>query len=265
MSGDGKKEDSSSQRWWEFYGIRYGMGTVTGGITLFFLFKSNALLKPLLFMGPEGKLEGSQLTLLAAYGLVYCYISSAPILVLHAGRFILNDRDVHWTIRSFLLFVLPLIIAFITYIYSVADYNTKMICAATACVLSMITALQLIFLIPSLFWHKRLYEFYVKLASRRAISTGDLTNSYKHLREHGNSFFIVLLEFALGGVLYTASKYTFIFKDTSKDDIIIAYLLIILLWMMPAVLVWLVGTLFERNFIDLYEMKRHRTNRNDSF
>jgi hypothetical protein len=253
MSEDGKKEDSSTQRWWEFYGIRYGMGTVTGGIILYFLFKSNALLKPLLFVGPDGKLEGSQLTLLAAYGLVYCYISSAPILVLHAGRFILNEKDVHWRIRSIFLIVLPSIIGIITYLVSADEANTKIICAVTAFMLSMITSLQLVFLVPSLLWHERLYTFYVRLASSRAISTGDLTNSYKHLREHGNSFFIVFLEFALGGVLYTASRYTFIAKESFSNNSLATYLLIIMLWMMPAVLVWLVGTLFEKNFVDAYK------------
>ncbi len=171
MSESGKKEDSSSQRWWEFYGIRYGMGTVIGGIILFVLFKSNALLKPLLFVTADGKLEGPQLTLLAAYGLVFCYISSAPILVFHAGRFILNEKfvtDLNLIIRLMVVFVLPATIAFITYIFSANEPNTKILCASTAFILAIITSLQSVFLIPSLFKNDRLYLFYEKLALCRS-------------------------------------------------------------------------------------------------
>lgn len=251
MSGGGKKEDSASQRWWEFYGIRYGMGTVIGAIILFYIFKTNDLLSPLLFLQKDGKLDGTQLTLLAAYGLAYCYIASAPILVLHAGRFIINDgsnKIYAIVIRIILFIILPAIMAMITYALSVNDSGTKLICALSTFILSSITFLQLIFIFNAVRHHKKLYEFYLRLSEKRESATGDITNSYKHLREHGNSFFIVLLELALGCALFTASRYKFIQPQSSSDVSVIYFVLIVLLWIFPAVFVWLVGTLFERNF-----------------
>ncbi len=62
---------------------------------------------------------------------------------------------------------------------------------------------------------------------------------------------------ALGIVLYTASKYSFMSNKIINSDSIGLYIiiLILILWMMPAVLVWLVGTLFEKNFANSYPSK----------
>lgn len=250
MSEGEKREESSSQRWWEFYGIRYGMGTVFGGIILYFVFKNNNQLKPLLFLSQDGKLDGAQLTLFAAYGLVYCYISSAPILVLHAGRFILANKVAkpRLYLRILLLFGLPLVALAITYYLSVGNSDDKLVCGATAFLLSSITIIQFVFLLPALFSNDKLFQFYNKLSRKREKAKGDLVNSYKHLREHGNSFFIVLLEMALGTILYTSSKYTFNCKWLEYNDSLSRVVLILLLWIIPSVLVWLVGTYFELNF-----------------
>jgi len=251
MTISSSKEDSAGQRWWEFYGIRYGMGTVIGAITLYLLFKSNDLLSPLLFLPKDNHFEGFNLILLAVYGLAYCYISSGPILVLHAGRFILNSsyNPLPSRIRVPLLFGLPAVIAIITYLFSRNGGDAKMLCSVSAFIIAFISILQTMLVAICLIKHDKMYAFYTNLSNKRANAKGDIVNSYKHLREHGNSFFIVLLEMALGCVLVTASKYNFIWQVPIYTPNISFYLLILLLWIFPATLVWLIATFFERDFM----------------
>jgi hypothetical protein len=120
------KSNESSLRWWEFYVVRYAMGTVVGGIVFYLLCRATPHLNLLLFETipvagqvsntqslPSLQLDAARLTLLAAYGLVFCYVSSAPILVFHAGRFLLTlnvARNV-WLNRSLLCLAPPIIVA----------------------------------------------------------------------------------------------------------------------------------------------------------
>jgi hypothetical protein len=58
--------------------------------------------------------------------------------------------------------------------------------------------------------------------------------SYRHLREHGNAFFIVFLELLLGTALFYSP---------------FPWVALLALWIFPAAGVWLFGTLLEnRNF-----------------
>jgi len=122
------KSIEGSFRWWEFYAVRYAMGTVVGAIVFYFLCLATPVLKPLLFEAtatpgtvpgatplPSIKLDSVQLTLLAAYGLVYCYIASAPILVFHAGRFLLTLRAGGrvWAKRFLLCLTPPIVFAIV--------------------------------------------------------------------------------------------------------------------------------------------------------
>lgn len=77
----------NDSHWWEFYGVRYAQGTVVGALIVFFLFSQNESLKKILFIPSDPKDFGMpHLILLAIYGLAYCYIAIAPILIMHAGR-----------------------------------------------------------------------------------------------------------------------------------------------------------------------------------
>ena len=60
--------------------------------------------------------------------------------------------------------------------------------------------------------------------------------SYRHLREHGNAFLIVLLE---GLLAYT------LFHSPSRSCATI----ILVLWLLPAATVWLLGTVLESRFV----------------
>jgi hypothetical protein len=84
------------------------MGTVVGGVVFFLLCNTNPALKPMLFDAEAGKIDGPLLALLAGYGLAYCYIASAPILVLHAGRFLLDiSQGTKASLRRVLVVLTP--------------------------------------------------------------------------------------------------------------------------------------------------------------
>jgi uncharacterized membrane protein len=64
-------------------------------------------------------------------------------------------------------------------------------------------------------------------------------------------FFIVMLEILLGVVLFGASAavgHTAAPSTFAFDSRLLIYLVILVLWILPAVLVWMIGTLFEREF-----------------
>lgn len=96
---DPQREDSS--RWWEFYAVRYALGTVIGGVIFFFLCSTNPVLQQLIFGANVHTLNAPILILLGAYGLAFCYFASAPVLVLHTTRFFfvysLRDQELACT------------------------------------------------------------------------------------------------------------------------------------------------------------------------
>ena len=248
-------QSENSLRWWEFYAVRYGMGTVVGGVVFFLLCNTNPALKPMLFGAEAGKIDGPLLTLLAGYGLAYCYIASAPILVFHAGRFLFDisqgAKASRW--RVLVLFVPPAIATLIFFCTRTSTGATLYFFSAVFALAAIVLWPQYLTIIFTLLRTKELLKFYEKLAGKRESAKGGIVDSYKHLREHGNSFFIVTLEVFLAIILFTAGNFDATAGAAvapTKDAHVLPYFLIILVWILPAALVWLVGTLIERQFCE---------------
>jgi len=227
------------------------MGTVVGGVVFFFLCFYSPELKPLLFGADCGTLDGARLWLFAAYGLAYCYIASAPILVLHAGRFRLRlNSDVMDTAYGTLMLAwLPLLLAMMAFNDAPSpNVSTRLFYAFCTFIFVQVVYLSFVVVTFALLENQELYDFYVRLDAQRANTKGELIDSYRHLREHGNSFFIVFLEIVLALILYAAgSASQVVFGDQmNKSAHVLPYVLVILLWTLPAVLVWFVGTVIER-------------------
>jgi hypothetical protein len=246
---DTSKSDGGS-RWWEFYTVRYAMGTVVGAIVFYFLCATVPALKPLLFdsavAGVEPKisaikLDSVQLGLLATYGLVYCYIASAPILVLHAGRFLFARPG---ALKDWLGYLAGIFLVAAALSFFLSAKNIVHWVVGLGC--SFVLILQYLVIIKTLFNSDAMFKFSSDLALRRQEAKGGITDSYRHLREHGNSFFIVFLEAILGLALVGVASGS----SSTAQTIPTHYWLILLsiLWVFPAVLVWLVGTLFEQRF-----------------
>jgi hypothetical protein len=176
----------SNFRWWEFYLVRYFVGTVCGTIIILFLvFLPESEVHKLI----ENKKilnqtipswEPIHLWIYGLIGLAYCYIASGPILFLHAIR--------GWFAR------------------------------------------------------KKIFNYYTKLSINRSARSSDeatreYVESYKHLREHGNAFFIVLLELIFGFMLYKFNG--------------VGMLILIAVWVSVSASVWVIGTRLEIKFANL--------------
>ncbi|MCM0612422.1 hypothetical protein KFJ24_08035 [Marinobacter sediminum] len=231
---------SGGNRWWEFYFVRYFVGTVVGGAIILFLNASEtSSLQNLIIPGVTdvSKLDVQHLFLLAAMGLAYCYISSAPILVLHASRgaFLTHNTKVFNRVFYGALFVVGVVA--VAFYFLCSKLNMPVFMATV--LFALLMSLQIVPFGFSLLKNgERAHTYYRQLTKARSGDTEEARQyieSYKHLREHGNAFFILLFELALGIILVAAPKPSIAFN-------------VLLFWIIPAALVWLIGTVLEARF-----------------
>jgi len=219
-----------------------------------------------LLVGLDG---GSRFAALGGLGLVYCYVSSIPILVLHAGRSLLpiNVRTANRSRLSKLYEeVLPVFFPFLVYAFSALyvvgafqllrtpqlDKRIADLCLFSFIIIVMVpvgVSLSLIL------FRKRSYQFYKQLAKARSRQddAGELITSYRHLREHGNSIFIVALESLLGIMMFAAYRVSL---STSREhsDLILDpqfyfYGVIAAAWILPGIVIWWFATFIENEFV----------------
>lgn len=244
---------SPGGRWWEGYAIRYGVGTVVGGVLFYVLCTLNEALRPFLFDASEN-LESSHIALFAAYGFAYCYIASAPILVFHASRWMLKaeaDLD-ELLIRLLIVLSVPLVVAASLYGGDfAASYSARLLFGVSGFILTLFVWLQFLAIASSLVRSRDLASFYLRLAEERKSANPELVESYRHLREHGNAFFVVFLEIAFALVLYAAGEFLHVLTPgASQPTVALSYVVVVVLWASPAVAIWFVGTAVERAVVE---------------
>ena len=256
-------------RWWEFYFVRYAMGTVIGGAIVSALMHVDCHLQTLLSWNLTDLHDTARVMVLGGYGLVYCYVSSIPILVLHATRSLLPLRSTvyeprtigRWLQDNSLIFIVMFL--WLVTVGAVALplqlLDSKNIDSTVAHIgfwlFLGLMDIPLLLIIVAIINRHRCYAFYKALARSRArqADAGELITSYRHLREHGNSILIVALEGVLGLVLfcaYLASKSL----DRTNAHLVLPpqfylYGVIAILWILPGALVWVFATLIEHEFI----------------
>ncbi len=248
-------KESGDVKWWEFYAVRYAMGTVVGALTVFLLCTHTPGLSPLLLIEPGKSFAAEHILLLGAYGLTYCYIASAPILVFHSSRFMLTWSGREHISRSKIvaIFGTPLLGAALLHALVWSDNGLAFLVSFSATYLLLLAFLSQIYVAyRALLQSEKLFDFYRKLANKRAKEKTDIVDSYRHLREHGNSFAIVFLEVVLGVILFSiGDAQTSLSKFFgSNSGAAFGYISATLFWMTPAVFVWLIGTAFERRFAE---------------
>jgi hypothetical protein len=249
-------EDTPS-RFWEFYALRYSVGAVLGALILFFLVKQNNSLSDLIFIKKDDPIDLIQVGVFLVLGLVYSYLASAPILVFHAGRFLLPKRRTsifESSGRSLALFLTANITAGIVF-FMMSSLATEpriwlsLIIFAACSVLSG----QLFILTKCQSQRAKLFEFYKLLALNRSHAKGGFVESYKHLREHANAYGIVFFEMMLAVFMFAATTFSsFVYGVSNSAPYETAALLavVILAWITPASLVWLVACTIEQDFAD---------------
>jgi hypothetical protein len=240
---------SQESNWWEFYGVRYAQGTVVGALITFFLFSQSPALSHLLLMPEENKDFGMpHLILLAAYGLTYCYISSAPILILHATRGLLfkttsNEYpNKHAFCRIATWFIISVIPPAIMAVYSKRSTTIDIagFWSYTAIISLEIIALLSIFHFK---WKETINYHLKTLEKRKKLGESGYVESYKHIREHGNSFLIVFFEFALAIPIFLFVSQ----PEINKEEAIRNLCLIVFPWIIPAATIWMYGNKLESN------------------
>ncbi|WP_027252096.1 hypothetical protein [Photobacterium halotolerans] len=234
-------------KWWEFYFIRYFVGSVFGALifTAIIFHPDSGLSSTIGELLNVKSLSLSTLTngflwVALIVGVSFCYISSAPILLLHTYRCKFNFTS-NKVSRGFWIYILIImsVYAFLYYMYS-DDWNLvqAMFMAPLVFVLATQAAMSLSVYRTST---PVIFDFYKDLVKNRGKDCErrrQYTESYKHLREHGNAFLILFCESVLGMALFSAS---------TLNQVI----LVLFLWLVPVLPVWFVGTYLESKLQDI--------------
>lgn len=239
------KPVGQSTRWWEFYVVRYTMGSVIGACILFLLAKDHKLpeqLEQLIEFGTS-KSDTANVLWLILLGITYCYITSGPILVFHAGRFLLKEHTSSlWKLFAFS--AAPPVFLLVVFCGKSGWF------LASAYFFAFIVLAQIGVTFLCLAKKPDLNNFYSGLSKARAAGhehpdKAEMIESYRHLKEHGNSFFIVLCEIIFAAGIYFAPE---ALGQTRADHSLLS--LMLCLWIVPPVFVWLIATLLEREYRD---------------
>lgn len=229
-------------KWWEYYAVRYFVGTVVGAVIIAFLNAEpgSPFEGRLTILGDSKETTFLGLSLVAALGFAFCYVASAPVLTLHATRAHLRRSSINTTKYKFGFALGLAVLATVSLLWQflppIAAVSSGLV-VGTQFGLVLLAVLNKFSIID---------EFYRTLATVRANGMpkkddpptpgAEYVTSYRHLREHGNAFMIVLLE---GLLAYT------LLHSPSRD----CASLVLLLWLLPAASAWLIGTVLESRLV----------------
>lgn len=235
-------------RWWEYYLVRYFVGTVFGTIIVLYIAYNSDFYSKLFVnsLFENNKFEMSYLWLFGFLGLAFCYLASSPVLVLHAFRsvFLYSKKNninrkqgrlkMIWNgickAKWRQLFLLYLVIPLIPLLFNFTIFSKWTVLTL------VIYLIQLLLVIIELYSNK-VVHYYKELTKKRASNSkekSEYIESYRHIREHGNAFLIILFELLLGLVLYHVNSLT-------------ELIFVLLCWITPASLVWFLGNTLESN------------------
>lgn len=227
---------SGRTHWWDYYYVRYFVGAIFGAALLLWLQEHARVCT-----GKQCEIGAAspflQASALGASGLAFCYLASAPVLVLHALRFRLP------TCSRFFNGVGIAVAAIVIFggiclwrSYGRHDRLTPGVSWLIPLVVVMLPQVALLCACPATVIQQR----YRKLALDRGRDEatlygkkkGEYIESYRHMREHGNAYAILLAEFVLAFAVAAAPSWYFVSG-------------LLVLWILPAAFVWFVGTWLE--------------------
>lgn len=189
----------------------------------------------------------AQLILLGIYGLAFTYFASGPVLVWHAVRsqFIQNlpcaNEKASRLIR---LIVFLAFLVVVTSLGSLARPDCEWLVHGLLFSAAIYALVQVWLLIRSDF--KQSFSYLKKLHVSRKSKCIE-SNSYKHLREHGNAFLLVLHNVMLLGVIFA------IIQTLGED-----WLILTLLWILPAAGVYILGHKLEAELVADRQCKKNK-------
>jgi len=265
--------ESSATRWWENYLVRYLLPSMAGMVILRWLDinvqNSIGNYVPVFLLKEWKDFGAAHLIIWLLFGSFYCYISSYPILVFHATR-VIDFRDVKGTIGNIWLnpYVHAVIFTALAYVAAWKDVLWLAFVAIIIFSVIQIVRLYKVYARQEAFGFPKgreasvAYAYLNKLSIRRGVreetikveddegntvekmnaKLADLAESYKHLREHGNTAFIFLLELALCPVFFVALRHQGGLVDFAYVSILL------LIWIFPSALVHFLGQHLERRY-----------------
>jgi hypothetical protein len=248
-------------QWWNFYLIRYAMGSVFGTLLIYVIFLLSPATSSILFIPEPKDLNLAHLTLWFALGIAYCYVASLPILTLHASRFILMDPDKKSRRRHSWIRILILLLSLVFTYFVTKDmslHGGKKAILFLGFLSFLFVVMNSMYLVLHMLFIERSYEYTIlrlrELAFQRASANPankEYIETYKHLREHGNAFAILLMELLLAASLAAAlllsehlEKYLIIPSDKNLWTSYVV-LLVLTIWCLPGYAVWVFGQRIE--------------------
>jgi hypothetical protein len=250
-------------QWWSSYLVRYAVGSVLGALLVYGLFQLSPTLAGVLFMPKTDTLSVAHLSLWLVLGLAFCYLASAPILVLHAARFVIEDRKWEDARRSARFWIE--VIAHIGFAACMAYWAWQ----TSSSLLFLDRGIVLVgFFLGSLLIVMQVYaytllsrdcgtqqtaECLTLLAIERSAGHGpsdDFVQSYRQLREHANAFLIVICEIFLAAFLAAVILFCqSVFLRPSWQAVASALILALLVWCLPASQIWWHAHRLERHLL----------------
>lgn len=275
---------SGATRWWEGYLVRYFMPSIAGVAIVLWLssiagdeFK-NLLLIPKSFT----ELTSPRLILLILYANLFCYIASYPILGFHATR-VLDFKNIdHWPSFWWIDgYIWSLVLGVISFVIARFSGNKISFFMAYITVLIFVVV-QFIRIFLGLNKREKFkgleesassfYGYAHALAKRRSLIEEiesvtspevaseednpqsatttkrqwrpEFMDTYRHMREHGNSAFIFYLELSLAALVYAVVSV----PSHSPTYQLSAIGVLFGIWALPAVFIHLIGQHLERRF-----------------
>jgi hypothetical protein len=288
MAQDGDlRQASMSPRWWEAYLVRYLVGTPVGGLCILVLshkivegapgyshFHSSfveALSKGAVSVSPTAAI------VFGVLALVYCYVASAPITVIHASR-MFRDAWFNRLPRFSWLALFAVLVITVHYIvvgsfqgrgsprgpayfaiFAMAMPALWVLFAQVLCVMRLhldetpkshiyrrlcllLTTLRTDDLPPE--QRGQFTSYYEALVRAREKASG-MRETYTHLREHANSIFITVFEISLASLL-------FVTLDRAPKDVLVRIVLVVcvlLVWLLPNVFMWAQANRLEAKLV----------------
>ncbi|MBT0663650.1 hypothetical protein KI809_04975 [Geobacter pelophilus] len=260
---------NNANRWWEGYLVRYLMPSIAGMVIVSNLSNiSGPEMRSVLFIPSEVRdLDAARLILLFLYGNLFCYIASYPILTFHATRVIDFGKEGNkWPAKIHLDGYLATFFAGALVIVLSTLYSDLLAVISAFAVAVGFSSLQIARMYTAFTnkiecWGLKnkvtpLYGLAYSLSRRRGIITEnqknwtnkELVDTYRHLREHGNTAFIFFLELILAGLCFL------IISNTSSSHHLLLLGILFGIWAIPSVLIHLVGQHLERRF-SLYDRR----------
>ena len=258
--------NTDSNRWWENYLVRYLTPSIAGVIIVNWIIGGNDDLRAFLYLPRPSNTESittQQLTLLFLYGNLFCYIASYPILVFHATRtlsFKIQDSCVSWEKNIFDGYIMTILLGVLML---VASRHGEPYSFYMAFVLVSLFSFVQMFSLWKSTQNGSMYALMDELGKKRSGCDGvgnchiasmdckrtkyihEITSSYRHLREHGNTAFILLLEIILAGLIGCIISSKFFVSPSQQLS---AVGVLVSIWILPSVFVHLVGQYLEQKF-----------------